>query len=79
MKLLDWLARVGILRYGVRAATYTSAKDRPVEFYLPSVFNAEKDLGVTNNMNPAPCPQCKAEVPAGAATCPQCGRPMTAA
>jgi hypothetical protein len=44
MKLLDILRKLGILRYGTKAATYTSAKDMPAEFLMDDVFNAEKDL-----------------------------------
>ena len=44
MKILDVLRKLGILRYGTKTATYTSMKDRPAEFYMDGVFNAEKDL-----------------------------------
>ena len=44
MKILDVLRKLGILRYGAKSATYTSMKDRPAEFYMEGVFNAEKDL-----------------------------------
>lgn len=44
MKLLDMLAKLGILRFGAKKATYTSAKDRPVEFMMDGVYNAERDL-----------------------------------
>ena len=44
MKVLDVLRKLGILRYGAKAATYTSMKDRPAEFFMEGVFNAEKDL-----------------------------------
>jgi len=44
MKILDVLRKLGILRYGAKAATYTSMKDRPAEFFMEGVFNAEKDL-----------------------------------
>ena len=76
MKLLDWLARLGILRFGVKAGTYTSGKDRPVEFFMPGVFNAERDLGAGNNMNPVECPACKAKAPFDATVCPACGKPL---
>jgi hypothetical protein len=44
MKILDVLRKTGILRYGTKTATYTSMKDRPAEFFMDGVFNAEKDL-----------------------------------
>jgi len=44
MKILDVLRKLGILRYGAKAGTYTSMKDRPAEFFMEGVFNAEKDL-----------------------------------
>ena len=44
MKFLDVLRKLGILRYGTKAATYTSMKDRPAEFFMDGVFNADKDL-----------------------------------
>ena len=44
MTLLDWLAKLGILRFGTKAAVYKSAKDRPAEFMMDGVYNAERDL-----------------------------------
>jgi hypothetical protein len=44
MKVLDVLRKLGIVRYGTKAATYTSAKDMPAEFLMDGVFNADKDL-----------------------------------
>lgn len=44
MKLLDLLRKLGILRFGTKTATYTSGKDRPIEFMADNVLNAEKDL-----------------------------------
>ena len=44
MKVLDLLAKLGILRYGAKAAVYRSGKDRPAEFLIPGVFNAKRDL-----------------------------------
>lgn len=44
MKLLDLLAKLGILRFGAKAATYSSAKDRPAEFMMDGVYDAERDL-----------------------------------
>jgi hypothetical protein len=44
MKLLDILAKLGILRFGAKAAVYKSATDRPAEFMMDGVANAERDL-----------------------------------
>jgi hypothetical protein len=44
MKFLDILRKLGILRYGAKSGTYTGMKDRPTEFMMDGVFNAEKDL-----------------------------------
>lgn len=44
MKLIDTLRKLGILRYGTAAGTYTSAKDAPTELMLDDVFDARKDL-----------------------------------
>jgi hypothetical protein len=44
MKLLDILAKLGILRFGFKKAVYTSGRDRPIEFMSSNVFNAERDL-----------------------------------
>lgn len=42
--LLRLLAKLGILRYGVKRATYRSGRDLPAEFLTPGVFNADRDL-----------------------------------
>jgi hypothetical protein len=44
MKFLDLLAKLGILRYGSKAAVYRSGTERPAEFLINGVFNAERDL-----------------------------------
>ncbi|MDD5367088.1 MAG: hypothetical protein PHR30_17265 [Gallionellaceae bacterium] len=44
MSIMDWLRKLGILRTGAIKATYTSGRDRPVEFMLDGVLNADKDL-----------------------------------
>ena len=44
MKFLDLLAKLGILRMGTKAAVYRSGKDRPAEFLMDGVYNAERDL-----------------------------------
>ncbi len=44
MKFSDILRKLGILRYGAKAGTYTSGRDRPAEFMMDGVYDAEKDL-----------------------------------
>lgn len=44
MKILDLLAKLGILRIGARKATYTTGADRPAEFMSDDVVNAGRDL-----------------------------------
>ena len=44
MKLLDLLRKLGILRFGAEAATYTNAADRPTSLQMDGVFDAKKDL-----------------------------------
>jgi len=44
MKFLDWLSKLGVLRFGVKKGTYTSAKDLPEEFLIDGVYNSKKDL-----------------------------------
>ncbi len=43
MKVLDLLAKLGILRWGARAAVYRSGAERPAEFIDDSVFDADRD------------------------------------
>jgi hypothetical protein len=44
MKLIDWLRKLGILRFGAEAAVYRNAKERPIRFQMDGVFNSEKDV-----------------------------------
>ena len=44
MNLRDVLAKLGILRFGTKAAVYKSAVERPSELQMDGVFNAERDL-----------------------------------
>ena len=44
MRILDLLAKLGILRYGAKAAVYRSGRDRPLEFMQDDVLNAERDV-----------------------------------
>lgn len=44
MKLLDWLRKLGILRFGAEAGEYRNAKQRPLSFQMDGVFDSEKDV-----------------------------------
>ena len=44
MKLIDWLRKLGILRFGAEAGVYRNAKDRPMSLQMDGVFNTEKDV-----------------------------------
>jgi hypothetical protein len=44
MKFLDLLAKLGILRFGTKAAVYTSGAKRPAELLMDGVYNADRDL-----------------------------------
>lgn len=50
MRISDILAKLGILRYGAKAATYRSAADRPAELQMPGVFDARRDLVDINDL-----------------------------
>ena len=44
MKLIDWLRKLGILRFGVEGGVYRNAKDRPLSFQIDGVFDSKKDV-----------------------------------
>ncbi len=44
MTLIDLLRKLGILRTGATAATYTDGASRPTELTMDGVFDARKDL-----------------------------------
>ena len=44
MNILTLLSKLGILRYGAKKGVYTSGADRPSEFLMDDVYNAERDL-----------------------------------
>ena len=46
MKLLDWLRKLGLLRFGVEKAIYrdADARERPMSLQSDGVFNSEKDV-----------------------------------
>jgi hypothetical protein len=44
MTLIEWLRKLGILRFGAEAAVYRNAKDRPLSFQMDGVFDSKKDV-----------------------------------
>jgi hypothetical protein len=53
MTLIDWLRRLGILRFGSESGVYHNAKERPASFQMDGVFNSEKDV-INLDKRPAP-------------------------
>jgi len=49
MTILEWLRKLGILRFGAEAAIYRNAADRPLSLQAPAVFDSERDVW---NMSP---------------------------
>jgi hypothetical protein len=47
MRLLDILRKLGVVRRGATAGTYTDAKRRPTELQMDGVLDAERDLVTT--------------------------------
>lgn len=41
---MNFLRKLGILRYGATKAKYTSMKDMPDELFMPNVYDSKKDL-----------------------------------
>lgn len=56
MKFLDWLRRLGILRFGVEKAIYHNAKERPTSLQQDGVFNSKKDVIDLNPKSEPPPP-----------------------
>ena len=44
MKLIEWLRKLGILRFGVEGGVYRNAKERPLSFQMDGVFDSKKDV-----------------------------------
>lgn len=44
MKLIEWLRKLGILRFGGEAGVYRNAKERPLSFQMDGVFDSKKDV-----------------------------------
>lgn len=43
MTLLDWLRKLGILRFGAEGAVYHNATERPLSIQEDDIFNSETD------------------------------------
>ncbi len=54
MKILDFLRKTGILRFGTKKGTYTNALNMPPEFLFNGVFNAKKDLTTKEDIQKYP-------------------------
>lgn len=44
MKFIDWLRKLGILRFGSESAVYHNAKERPLSLQQSDIFNSKKDV-----------------------------------
>ena len=44
MKLIDWLRRLGILRFGAEGGVYRTATERPASLQMDDVYDSSKDL-----------------------------------
>lgn len=44
MSLLDWLRKLGIVRYGKETAVYHDATERPLSLQQNDIFNSDKDV-----------------------------------
>lgn len=44
MKLLDWLRRLGLFRFGAEAGTYRNARERPISLQMGDVFDSKNDV-----------------------------------
>jgi len=88
MSIIDILRKLGILRFGAKTGTYTSAKDMPAEFLMDGVFNADKELVTKQDVKNAvaavtghtsghagACLKCGAAFKPGARFCGSCGAP----
>lgn len=54
MKLLDWLRRLGIFRFGAEASTYRDARERPISLQMDDVFDSKKDVIDLDERKPQP-------------------------
>lgn len=44
MSLIDWLRKLGILRFGAEGAVYHNATERPASLQMDDVYNSKKDV-----------------------------------
>lgn len=78
MSLMDTLRKLGIVRFGTKAATYRNATERPTEFLMDDIGNAEKEvinldaLGKSAPTKPQSLPPVIAGAPT-ATPCWKCG------
>lgn len=59
MTFMQWLNKLGILRWGTTAATYRNAVERPIELQQHDIFNAERDLMFGGEKKPAQSTCCE--------------------
>lgn len=78
MKILDLLAKLGILRFGTRKGVWHSGKDLPEEFLMNDVFNAKRDLTTAEDVKAAKKVLLGEKSAGTAATeaCANCAKPM---
>ncbi len=86
MNLLEWLRKLGIVRYGSVSGKYTSMKDMKTELFMDNVYDAKKDLVHKGDFSrteppkvPSPsfCSSCGNPLHAGAKFCTGCGTQVT--
>jgi len=60
MSLMNWLRKLGILRFGAEKAVYHNARERPLSFQHADIFDSEKDVLFSgkdsNTATPPPAP-----------------------
>ena len=64
MKLIDWLRKLGILRFGAEKAVYRDARERPMSLQADDVFNSKKDvINLDRKTSPAAPPSADPKKP----------------
>ncbi len=74
MKILDLLAKLGILRVGAKKAVWHSGKDMPAEMLMDDVLDARRDLTTRQDVQ-----ELQQSVTGGAAAkrfCTECGESL---
>ena len=60
MKLIEWLQRLGILRFGAQGGVYHNSKERPLSLQMGDVYDPDKDVIDLNKRSPEkPTPPAK--------------------